>query len=161
VTRGYIGIGSNIDREKHIAAGIEALKKLFGQLILSSTYESEPVGFVGDAFYNLVAGFDSELGIQTVIQQLRQIEYANGRELDSKKFSARSLDLDLLLYGNLIINEGKLQIPRKDIEHYPFVLEPLAEIAPKEKHPILLLSYAELWRQMPKNKLQQRRINFI
>jgi 2-amino-4-hydroxy-6-hydroxymethyldihydropteridine diphosphokinase len=159
VTRGYISIGSNIDRERYIAAGIEALKKFFGELILSSAYETEPVGFSGNAFYNLVAGFNSELDIYVIIRQLRQIEYANGRTIDSKKFTARSLDLDLLLYGNLIINEGKLQIPRKDIEHYPFVLEPLAEIAPEDKHPILLLSYAELWRQMPKNNLQQRRIN--
>jgi 2-amino-4-hydroxy-6-hydroxymethyldihydropteridine diphosphokinase len=71
----------------------------------------------------------------------------------------RTLDLDLLLYGDLIVKDGKLQIPREDIERYAFVLEPLAEIAPTLKHPVLQLSYEELWQKMPKLGLQQRRIN--
>lgn len=158
MTRGYISLGSNIDRDKYIAAGLQALKQQFGKLVISSLYESEPVGFSGDAFYNLVVGFDSDLDVDSVANILRQIEIDHGRATDSKKFSARTLDLDLLLYGELVLNNGNLQIPRSDIEHYAFVLEPLAEIAPTLKHPVHRLSYAELWQRMDKGGVLQRRV---
>lgn len=158
MTYAYLSLGSNINRDENIASGLQALAQQFGGLIVSSIYESEPVGFSGAAFYNLAVGFDTELDVKTIAQLLRQIEFAHGRSPDSKKFSARTLDIDLLLYGDLVINDGQLQIPRTDIEHYAFVLEPLAEIAPSLTHPILQLSYAQLWEKMPKNNLQQQRI---
>ena len=154
----YISIGSNIDRDKNILASLKALENNFGKLTISSIYESEPVGFTGDAFYNLVVGFNSELGAKEVAKLLRQIELDNGRSRDSQKFSARTLDLDLILYNDLIINDGRLQIPRDEIERYAFVLEPLAEIAPALKHPINHLSYAELWEKFDKTNLKQRRV---
>ena len=158
MTRGFISVGSNIEREKNIASGLQALEQAFGKLIVSSVYESEPVGFSGDAFYNLVVGFDSELEVHAVARTLRDIEIAHGRQPDSKKFTSRRLDLDLLLYGDLALNEGNLQIPRSDIECYAFVLEPLAEIAPSLIHPLLKISYRELWEQMPKVDIQQNKI---
>lgn len=158
MTQGYIGVGSNIDRDRHIAQGITALQRQFGELTLSSIYESAPVGFTGEPFYNLVVGFESDLDAKTVAKILRDIEYANGRGADSKKFTARTLDLDLLVYGDLIIDDGSLKLPRDDIDRYAFVLEPLAEIAPEQLHPLHQLSYAELWRRMDKHNLAQRRI---
>lgn len=158
MTRGYISIGSNIDKDKYIPASLRALEQVFGELTISSIYETEAVGFTGDVFYNLVVGFDSDLEVKTVAKQLRQIELDNGRTRDSRKFAARTLDLDLILYGDLIINDGRLQIPRNEIEHYAFVLEPLAEIAPALKHPISQLSYAELWEQFDKTDLKQKRV---
>ncbi|HEY8159695.1 MAG TPA: 2-amino-4-hydroxy-6-hydroxymethyldihydropteridine diphosphokinase [Methylobacter sp.] len=158
MTRGYISIGSNIDKDKHIPASLSALEQAFGELTTSSIYESEPVGFTGDVFYNLVVGFDSDLEVKAVAKQLRQIELDNGRTPDSRKFAARTLDLDLILYGDLIVNDGRLQIPRNEIEHYAFVLEPLAEIAPTLKHPISHLSYAELWDKFDKTGLKQKRV---
>jgi 2-amino-4-hydroxy-6-hydroxymethyldihydropteridine diphosphokinase len=158
VTRGYISIGSNIDKDKHIPASLSALEQAFGGLTVSSIYESEPVGFTGDVFYNLVVGFDSDLEVRAVAKQLRQIELDNGRARDSQKFSARTLDLDLILYGNLIVNDGRLRIPRDEIEHYAFVLEPLAEIAPTLNHPVSHLSFAELWNKFDKTNLKQKRI---
>jgi len=157
VTRGYISIGSNIDKDKHILASLLALEQAFGKLTVSSIYESEPVGFTGDTFYNLVVAFDSDLDVKAVAKQLRQIELDNGRKRDSQKFSARTLDLDLILYGDLIFNDGRLQIPRDEIEHYAFVLEPLAEIAPDLKHPVSHLSYGELWNKFDKTDLKQKR----
>jgi 2-amino-4-hydroxy-6-hydroxymethyldihydropteridine diphosphokinase len=157
VTRGYISIGSNINKDEHVPASLLALEQLFGELMISSIYESEPVGFTGDVFYNLVVGFDSDLEVKVVAKQLRQIELDNGRTRDSRKFAARTLDLDLILYGDLIINDGRLQIPRDEIEHYAFVLEPLAEIAPDLKHPVSHISYAELWDQFDKIDLKQKR----
>lgn len=158
-TYGYISIGSNIDRERQIASGLQALEQAFGPLTVSGIYEAEAVGFVGDAFYNLVVGFSSSTDVQTVAQQLRQIEFAHGRTADSKKFSARYLDLDLLLYGDLIITDGPLKLPRADIERYAFVLEPLAEIAPTLKHPVLQLTYAQLWENLPKAGIRQKRLD--
>ena len=156
--KGYISIGSNIDRDKNILASLQALEHHFGKLTISSIYESEPVGFTGDTFYNLVVGFNSELGVKEVAKQLRQIELDNGRTRNSQKFSARTLDLDLILYDELILNDGRLQIPRDEIERYAFVLEPLAEIAPTSKHPINHLSYNELWKKFDKSNLKQKRI---
>jgi 2-amino-4-hydroxy-6-hydroxymethyldihydropteridine diphosphokinase len=156
--RGYISIGSNIDKDKNSLASLQALEHQFGKLTVSSIYESEPVGFTGDTFYNLVVGFDSDLEVKEVARQLRQIELDNGRTRDSQKFSARTLDLDLILYGDLIVNDGRLRIPRDEIERYAFVLEPLAEIAPTLKHPINHKCYAELWEKFDKADLKQKRI---
>ena len=158
MSKGFISIGSNIDKDKNILASLHALEQHFGKLTISNIYESEPVGFTGDTFYNLIVGFNSELGVKEVAKQLRQIELDNGRTRDSQKFSARTLDLDLILYDDLILNDGRLQIPRDEIERYAFVLEPLAEIAPDLKHPINHLSYAELWEKFDKTNLKQKRV---
>ncbi|MGZ8214949.1 MAG: 2-amino-4-hydroxy-6-hydroxymethyldihydropteridine diphosphokinase [Methylosarcina sp.] len=158
MTRGYISIGSNIDKEKNILSSLRALSFYFGDLVVSSTYESEPVGFSGASFHNLVVGFDSELDVKTIAKQLRQIELEHGRTRDCKKFSSRTLDLDLILYGDLIISDGRLQIPRDEIEYYAFVLEPLAEIAGDRKHPVKQMSYREMWEKFDKSDLRQKRI---
>jgi 2-amino-4-hydroxy-6-hydroxymethyldihydropteridine diphosphokinase len=155
--RGYISIGSNIDKEIHIPASLIELAQHFGALTVSSIYESEAVGFSGDVFHNLIVGFDSELDVKSVAKQLRQIELTNGRERNSQKFSPRTLDLDLILYGDLIIRDGRLQIPRDEIERYAFVLEPLAEIAPTEIHPVSGISYGELWQKFDKTGLKQHK----
>ena len=155
----HVSIGSNIERETYVKLGLSALEHCFGTLQASSIYEAEPVGFAGDAFYNLVVGFNTVLTVETVAKTLRDIEIAHGRAADSVKFSARKLDLDLLLYGDLVLDEGAFQLPRSDIERYAFVLEPLAEIAPTLEHPVLHTSYSELWRRMSKGNLKQRRID--
>ncbi len=156
--KGFISIGSNINKDNHIPVSLRELERHFGKLSISSIYESEPVGFTGDTFYNLVVGFNSELSVKEVAKQLRQIELDNGRTRNSQKFSARTLDLDLILYDDLIINDGRLQIPRDEIERYAFVLEPLAEIAPDFKHPVSQLSYADLWEKFDKTNLKQKRV---
>ena len=159
--QGYISIGSNIDKETHIPASLVALTKHFGALRASSIYESEAVGFEGDSFYNLVVEFKSALPVKEAARTLRQIELDNGRTLESQKFSSRTLDLDLLLYDDMIINDGRLQIPRDEIEKYAFVLEPLAEIAPDLKHPVSQRTYATIWESYDKTKLSQKRITPI
>jgi len=140
----YISVGSNIERHKHVRAAVSELRQLFGQLTLSSVFESEAVGFSGQPFFNLVVGANTELAATEVNQQLKQIEFAYGRPLDAKKFSSRTLDLDLLLYDALISDDG-VQLPRNEITYNAFVLWPLAEIAPQLLHPQLGKSYARLW----------------
>lgn len=155
---GYISIGSNIDKDIHIPSSLAALKQAFGELSLSSIYKTEAVGFVGDCFYNLVVGFQSQLSAKEIAKILRQIELDHGRTREAQKFSARTLDLDLLLLGDQIISDGRLEIPRDEIERYAFVLEPLAEIAPNDKHPVNGKSYAELWQNFSKNQPAQIKI---
>lgn len=155
---GYISVGSNIDKRKNVLASLLALRQQFGELVVSSIYESEAVGFSGASFYNCIVGFSSELDVKDVARQLRQIEVDNGRTRSCTKFSPRTLDLDLILYGDLVVNDGRLQIPRDEIERYAFVLEPLAEVAPTLKHPISQISYAELWEKFDKSQVQQKRV---
>jgi 2-amino-4-hydroxy-6-hydroxymethyldihydropteridine diphosphokinase len=154
----YVSIGSNIQRDLHIPSSLKALQQHFGALLLSSVYETAAIGFAGDAFYNLVAGFNADMPAKAVAKILRQIELEHGRTRDSQKFSARTLDLDLILYDDLIMTDGRLQLPRDEIERYAFVLEPLAEIAPGLQHPIKHMDYASLWQAFDKTGLQQKQI---
>ena len=156
----YISLGSNIDRERNTRAGIDALERAFGELELSSVYESEAVGFEGDAFYNMVIACEVDAGVHETNQILRDIEDANGRDRSSPKFSSRTLDLDLLLYDDLVLDEKGLKLPRGEILINAFVLWPLAEIAPHLMHPQTGSSYAELWSAFDKTKEALKPIDF-
>ena len=160
MTTVYLSIGSNIEREKHLRAGISALKKQFGTLILSSVYESDAVGFDGQPFLNLVAAFETEHPPEQVDALLDVIEKNNGRTREQKKFNPRTLDLDLILYGDYISQDPTLEIPRDEITQYAFVLEPLAEIAGELLHPVLKTSYEQLWQDFDTSNLFQKRIDF-
>ncbi len=146
----FVGIGSNVERDASIRAGVADLRAHYGELRLSSVYESEAVGFVGEAFYNLVAGFDTEEPIDTVADVLAAIEDRNGRRRGSGKFTPRTLDLDLLLYGDEVVTTARFHVPRDEILRYAFVLWPLAEIAPALRHPQTGESFAQLWEKFDK-----------
>ena len=158
MARLYISLGSNVDRQHHVKSGLTALEQLFGQLTLSSLFASKAVGFDGAEFYNMVIGATTELNIEQVATALRDIEFANGRQIDAKKYSPRTLDLDLLLFEDLIL-EHPVQIPRAEINENAFVLWPLAEVAPELQHPILKQSYQQLW-QSYDNKQQLTKVSF-
>ena len=147
MARVFVGVGSNIEREHNIRSGVKALYQAFGLLRLSSVYDSKAVGFSGDAFYNLVARFETELDVQAVADRLRAIEDGHQRRRDGSRFSSRTLDIDLLLYDDCILDGPDLRLPREEILHSAFVLAPLAEIAPELHHPLCNKSYAELWQQ--------------
>lgn len=147
----YISIGSNIEKDKYIRQGVAQLRDHFGLLVISSVFESEAVGFDGSNFYNLVCCAQTSLDIASVTGLLRQIEVANGRDRSAKKFSSRTLDLDLLLYDDLVV-DVPVQLPRDEIDKNAFVLWPLAQIAPDLIHPILKISYQNLWQDFDKTK---------
>jgi 2-amino-4-hydroxy-6-hydroxymethyldihydropteridine diphosphokinase len=147
MTEIFISIGSNIDRERHIQSGVHALEDHFGPGRYSPVYESEAVGFDGDNFINLVVAFDTDQPVQTVNQILSEIENQHQRDRNAPRFSSRTLDLDLLLFDDLQITEGKLVLPRPDILTNAFVLKPLADLAPEKSDPASNLSYLELWQR--------------
>ena len=141
----YLSLGSNINRYQHITAALDALQKYFGQMAVSPVYESEAVGFEGDHFLNLVVGFDSELPVGELSTLLRSIEQENGRRRDGPKFSSRTLDIDILTYGDSLGIIDGILLPRDEVTENAFVLLPLQDIAPEAIHPVTKKSYAELW----------------
>jgi 2-amino-4-hydroxy-6-hydroxymethyldihydropteridine diphosphokinase len=142
----FIGVGSNVDREANIRGAIQALSAIFGVVHYSPVYRTEAIGFAGDDFYNLVMSFVTERDLDEVATVLRQIEAQHGRHREEAKFAPRTLDLDLLLYGDTVGTYGKVVLPRPDILEYAFVIRPLADLAPEHRHPLLQRTYAELWR---------------
>ncbi|GAC23164.1 MAG: 2-amino-4-hydroxy-6-hydroxymethyldihydropteridine diphosphokinase [Alteromonadaceae bacterium] len=155
----FISVGSNINREQHISAGLDAMYAAFGELTLSSVYESKSVGFDGNNFYNLVVQADTHLPINEVVEHLKKIETENLRTRESKKFAPRTLDLDLLTYDDVII-QTPMELPRPEILYNAFVLQPLAEIAPEVEHPLANKSYFSLWQQYDKSQQQLWPIKF-
>jgi 2-amino-4-hydroxy-6-hydroxymethyldihydropteridine diphosphokinase len=161
VTQVFLGLGSNLDREKNIRAGLLALKTIFGDLTLSSVYESESVGFKGSYFYNLVVAIHTELTIAQLSDALKKIEDDNGRVRTGPKYSPRTLDIDILTYGDFVGVEAGVELPRAEVTENAFVLLPLAELAPRELHPRLKTSYAELWASYNQDAQVLWKIDFL
>lgn len=147
-TRVYVGLGSNIDRENRLRQAIGALRLRFGELSLSPVYNSAAVGFDGHDFLNLVAGFDTEFEVAQVAAMFREIENELGRDRSLPKFSSRSIDLDILTYGDMILELPGIRIPRPEILENAFVLKPLQDLAPDTLHPEQGETYAVLWQRM-------------
>lgn len=131
-----------------------ALKPHFNDLVHSSVFESEAVGFAGNNFYNSVVGATTDMPLADVCSLLKQIERNNGRTANDKKFSPRTLDLDILFYDDVIC-DSPAQLPRDEITKNAFVLQPLAEVAPHFYHPVAQQTIADLWREYnnPQQKL--------
>ncbi len=146
--RVYVGIGSNLDREKMIRAAIAALRERFGELELSPVYNSASVGFDGSDFLNLVAGFDTPLGVEALVTEFHRIEDALGRDRSLPKFASRPIDIDILLYADEIIDLPGIRVPRPEIRENAFVLKPLQDLVPQRCHPETGERFAILWQQM-------------
>lgn len=156
----YLSLGSNVEREKHIRSCIAALKHHFGDVLCSSVYESEAVGFAGSHFYNLVACIETALPLSELNNRLKKIEDEHGRNRNGPKFSPRTLDIDILTYGDLTGCIEGIDLPREEICKNAFVLLPLADIAPDAMHPLLHKSYGELWAAYDKHKQKLWRVEF-
>ncbi|MDD3518663.1 MAG: 2-amino-4-hydroxy-6-hydroxymethyldihydropteridine diphosphokinase [Chromatiales bacterium] len=156
--RVYVGIGSNIDRERNVRAALLELRARFGELAQSPVYESPAEGFVGEPFFNLVVGFDTDLPVDALRAQLREIEVVHGRDPAAHGFVARTLDLDLLLYGERV--DATLKLPHPDILKYPFVLKPFSELVPTLRHPVAGRALVELWCDAGLEDGRLRRVEF-
>ncbi len=158
--RVYLSIGSNIERYKHVTAGLDKLNACFSPLVISSVYESESVGFNGNPFLNLVVGLDTALEIGSLSSFLKGIEDDNGRVRGGPKFAPRTLDVDILTWADQIGSFAGVEVPRGEILTNAFVLWPLAEVAPCEMHPVLRKSYQSLWNEYDKTTQKLRPVDF-
>jgi 2-amino-4-hydroxy-6-hydroxymethyldihydropteridine diphosphokinase len=161
VTQVFLGLGSNLEREKNIRAGLLALTDIFGGLKLSQVYESESVGFKGSNFYNLVVSLQTDLTLAELSESLKKIEDENGRVRTGPKYSPRTLDIDILTYGDFVGVEAGVELPRAEITQNAFVLLPLSELAPHELHPCLKKTYAALWASYDQNAQVLWKINLL
>lgn len=142
----FIGVGSNIDRDENIRSGIRVLREQFSKVITSTLYETRAVGFEGDNFYNMVVSLETELEPRELQDKLHDIENQFGRTRGGPRYVSRTLDLDLLLYDELVCDEEGLQIPREDVTKFAFVLLPLSEMAGELKHPGSTKHYKDIWK---------------
>jgi len=148
MTQVFLGLGTNIDRNRSMRAGLDALSILAPELIVSQMYESEAVGFEGAPFYNCVVQLRTEMTLGALVSQLKAIEDTNGRNRTAQAGEGKGLDIDVLTYGDLVGEFEGMALPRSDITRYAHVLMPLAEIAPDVILPGATTSFQMLWRNL-------------
>jgi 2-amino-4-hydroxy-6-hydroxymethyldihydropteridine diphosphokinase len=149
MTAVYVAAGSNVEPERYLSVALRALAATFGPLTLSPAYKNKAVGFEGADFINLVVGFGTQEPVAEVRQQLQKIEAVCDRPPGAPKWAPRTMDLDILLFGDLISNDPGLIIPRPDLLKRPYMLKPMADIAPDVQHPALGKTMRELWETFP------------
>ncbi len=142
----YLGIGSNVNSDEHIRAGVMALRNAFGAVGLSPAYRSAAVGFSGNDFINLAARIETRMQPLELKEFLNALENSYGRRRDLPKFSDRTLDIDILMYDDLHLHCPALVLPRPEILQYAHVLRPLADLAPGLVHPATLQRMSDHWR---------------
>lgn len=147
----YLGLGSNVEPGKNLRLGIKGLAQRFGDLELSNLYENAAVGFDGDSFINLVVGLESTASPLEIHQSIEDIHALADRQRGETRFAPRTLDIDLLLYDDLVLDQPPVRVPRADILKYSFVLGPLAEIAPDLRHPETGRLITEHWAEYDKD----------
>lgn len=146
MTRAYLSLGSNIDPEKNLRAALDELRTKFGAITVSPTYRFPAIGFDGPDFLNLAVDIDTDLDPAMLNDWLHALEDRHGRRRDVPRYSSRTLDIDIVLYGDLITHgAGNLELPRPELKH-AFVLKPLADIAPRIVHPTSAMTLENLWR---------------
>ena len=143
MTEVFVAIGSNVRPEEHVRQAVKLMRERFGRLRLSPVYRNKAVGFAGDDFLNLVTAFDTSLDVDGLKTALDDIELRCGRGRGAARFAPRTLDLDLLLYGERV--DAAARLPRKEILDYAFVLKPLADLAAAHRHPGTGMTYREHW----------------
>ncbi|MFN3842834.1 MAG: 2-amino-4-hydroxy-6-hydroxymethyldihydropteridine diphosphokinase [Rehaibacterium terrae] len=141
----YLSLGSNVDPQRNLCAAAAALEKRFGRVELSPLYRTPAVGFEGDDFLNAAARIETGLSPDALDDWLHALEDAQGRRRDVPRFSSRTLDIDLVLYDDLVYRgKGNLELPRPELLTQPFVLRPMADIAPDVLHPVVGRSLSAL-----------------
>ncbi|MGB5354362.1 MAG: 2-amino-4-hydroxy-6-hydroxymethyldihydropteridine diphosphokinase [Woeseia sp.] len=146
MTQVYAGIGSNLEPERNLRIAADELRRRFGNVRLSPVYRNPAVGFDGPDFFNLVAGFETDAEPAAIVAAFNEIHVLAGRTRGCDRFVSRALDIDLLLYGNLVSDDP--QLPRDDVLSYAFALKPLCDIAPAVAHPQTGRSLCDHWQAM-------------
>jgi 2-amino-4-hydroxy-6-hydroxymethyldihydropteridine diphosphokinase len=147
VTEVYVAAGSNVDPLVNLRRALDELARHYPRLRCSRAWRNAAVGFEGDDFVNLVIGFDTDEDPDTVIGRLHEAEARCGRSRNAPKWAPRSMDLDILLYGQRVCDQRGLVLPRPDLARRAYMLRPAAELAPDFVHPTLGLTLGALWGQ--------------
>jgi len=148
VHRAYLSLGSNIEPERHLRAAIAELRARFGDVLVSPVYRSGAVGFDGPDFLNLAAAIDTDLDPPALDAWLHALEDRHGRRRDVRRYASRTLDVDIVLIDDLVVEgPGHLRIPRPELRE-AFVLKPLSDIAPDVRDPVSGSTLADLVRSL-------------
>jgi len=149
MARVYLSLGSNQEPHRYLPIAIEELRARFGEIDVSPAYRSAAVGFEGADFVNLAVGLDTDLSPIELNDWLHALEDRHGRRRDVPRYADRTLDVDIVLYDDLVAQgPGHLDIPRKELKH-AFVLKPIVDIAPDLRHPVSGKTMRELWASFP------------
>lgn len=149
----FLSLGSNLEPERHLAAAVAELRARFGAVRLSPVYRTPAVGFEGPDFLNLAAIVETDLEPEALDAWLHALEDRHGRRRDVPRFSSRTLDVDLVLYDDLVLRgPGNLEVPRGELAKHAFVLKPCVDLAPDLAHPTLGRTLAELWAGFPEDR---------
>ncbi|GAB2580364.1 2-amino-4-hydroxy-6-hydroxymethyldihydropteridine diphosphokinase [Dyella jejuensis] len=149
MARVYLSLGSNVEPHRYLCDALDELRARFGHLQVSPAYRNASVGFDGAEFINLAVGLDTELGPVDLHVWLHALEDRHGRRRDVPRYSDRTLDVDIVLYDDLVMRgPAHLDIPRTELK-YAFVLKPMADIAPAVRHPVSGITLGELWAVFP------------
>ena len=143
LTEVYLGLGSNVEREQHLCAGLDALADFLLGMKCSAVFESQPVGIKSGPFFNLVVSAKTDLSLVDLSRRLKLIEADNGRYAHDRK--GLPLDIDVLFYGDLVGSFEGLTLPRAEILKNAFVLWPLSLMAPDKVHPGVGKTLAQMW----------------
>src|SRR5262245_58209321 len=143
--RVFVAAGSNVDPEKNLERACADIAHTWPDAHFSRAYRNVAVGFEGPDFINLVVGFSAAQPLAHVIERLRGIETNCGRPRYAPKWASRTMDLDVLLYGDLVEKTADYTLPRPDLLKRPYMLGPMAEIAPDVLHPVEKKTISHLW----------------
>ena len=155
----YLGLGSNIDPEDNLRFAIGELHRTYGELRLSNVYRNAAVGFEGADFLNLAVGLESNDSPADIHETIEAIHDRVGRQRDDDKYSSRPLDIDLLLYDDLVTAGPPVRLPRRDVLEYSFALLPLYELAPDYVHPETGRTLAEHWQECDAGRHPMTRVH--
>lgn len=147
-----LSLGSNTNPAQYLASALDALQGKFGALRISSVFESEAVGFSGDNFLNLVALIDTTEKLEDLALFLKRLEDQHGRSRQGPRFSGRTLDIDILTYGDLHGMFTGITLPREEIVENAYVLWPMSQVLGDAVHAPTGKTYAQLWAEYDKDR---------